>query len=248
MADQMVSSTGEVVTSDKSISRGPGLEVTTSTANSKEGVTAEKSVLGSTFLGGLFTAKGKESGSFLGTSADERIVEGKVEGKQIDKTDTNYGSMLGKRISGGLFGKDTYKVSSEMSGTGGDSAEYDTEVTKQEYKQLQELNKKGDVEGARKKLAEIKEARAQALAPSTLDVEGSVGRGSPILTGKDVAKTSTENADMERDASKGGSNNTVVSNNVSSNNTTKIVPMKANPRPEYTGSALDRYTSRIAVY
>ena len=67
--------------------------------------------------------------------------------------------------------------------------------------------------------------------------------------GSTVAQTSTENADMAREASgRGGANNTVVSNNVSSNNTTKIVPMKANPRPEYTGSALDRYTSRIAVY
>ena len=68
-------------------------------------------------------------------------------------------------------------------------------------------------------------------------------------TGKNVAQTSTENADMFREASgKGGANNTVVSNNVSSNNTTKIVPMKANPRPEYTGSSLDRYTNRITVY
>ena len=67
--------------------------------------------------------------------------------------------------------------------------------------------------------------------------------------GSEVAKTSTENADMTREASgKGGANNTVVSNNVSSNNTTKIVPMKANPRPEYTGSSLDRYTNRITVY
>jgi len=66
--------------------------------------------------------------------------------------------------------------------------------------------------------------------------------------GNMVAKTSTENADMGREASKGGANNTVVSNNVSSNNTTKIVPMKANPRPEYTGSSLDRYTNRISVY
>lgn len=64
-----------------------------------------------------------------------------------------------------------------------------------------------------------------------------------------VAKTSTENADMERDAKgKSGANNTVVSNNVSSNNTTKFVPMKASPRPEYTGSSLDRYTNRITVY
>ena len=67
--------------------------------------------------------------------------------------------------------------------------------------------------------------------------------------GKNVAQTSTENVDMAREASgKGGANNTVVSNNVSSNNTTKIVPMKANPRPEYTGSSLDRYTNRITVY
>jgi hypothetical protein len=66
--------------------------------------------------------------------------------------------------------------------------------------------------------------------------------------GSDVNKTSTENIDLSRGASGGGSNNTVVSNNVSSNNTTKIVPMKANPRPEYTGSSLDRYTNRITVY
>jgi len=66
--------------------------------------------------------------------------------------------------------------------------------------------------------------------------------------GSDVNRTSTENADMGREAGRGGANNTVVSNNVSSNNTTKIVPMKANPRPDYTGSSLDRYTNRITVY
>jgi hypothetical protein len=68
--------------------------------------------------------------------------------------------------------------------------------------------------------------------------------------GKDVSQTSTENRDMEREANtkSGGNGSTIVSNNVSSNNTTKIVPMKANPRPEYTGSSLDRYTNRITVY
>ena len=78
---------------------------------------------------------------------------------------------------------------------------------------------------------------------------GGVLKGGKISnTGKDVNRTSTENVDMGREAGKGGANNTVVSNNVSSNNTTKIVPMKANPRPEYTGSSLDRYTNRITVY
>jgi len=77
-----------------------------------------------------------------------------------------------------------------------------------------------------------------AVTPSTAPTPGAT-----------VAQTSTENADMEREASgQGGANNTVVSNNVSSNNTTKIVPMKASPRPEYTGSSLDRYTNRITVY
>ena len=249
MADQKVSSFKPVDLSNTAVSEGPGFNVATTTANAKQGITAEKSVLGSTFLGGLFTAKGKESGSFTGTSSDERVIEGKVEGRQIDQTDTKYGSMLGKRVSGGLFGKDTYKVSSEVSGTGGDSAEYDTEVTKHEYNQLQELNAKGDVEGARKKLASIKAAKAAALEPSGVDAMGNVTGAAPTATGKDVVQASTENKDMERDAKgKGGANNTVVSNNVSSNNTTKIVPMKASPRPEYTGSSLDRYTSRITVY
>jgi hypothetical protein len=68
-------------------------------------------------------------------------------------------------------------------------------------------------------------------------------------TGSEVAKTSTDNADMAREASgRGGANNTVVSNNVSSINTTKFVPMKLSPRAENTGSALDRYTSRITTF
>ena len=66
--------------------------------------------------------------------------------------------------------------------------------------------------------------------------------------GQTVAETSTENRDMERESSKGGGNNTIVSNNVSSNETTKFVPVAGSPRPEFTGSALDRYQSRIAVY
>ena len=78
-----------------------------------------------------------------------------------------------------------------------------------------------------------------AITPSTASTPGAT-----------VAQTSTENADMAREASSkpAGGGGTIVSNNVSSNNTTKIVPMKANPRPEYTGSALDRYTNRITVY
>ncbi|CAB5221857.1 hypothetical protein UFOVP242_109 [uncultured Caudovirales phage] len=67
--------------------------------------------------------------------------------------------------------------------------------------------------------------------------------------GRTVAGTSTENADMARESvGGGGGSNTIVSNNVNSTNTTKYVPMKASPRPEFSGSALDRYQNRIAVY
>lgn len=250
MADMNMSVSKESETRQISQSQGPGFNVTTTTSPFNKGIVGEKSILGSTTLGGIFTAKGKQSGKFLGTSSDERIVEGKVEGRQINQTDTKYGNMLGQRISGGLFSKDTYKVTSEMSGTGENSAEYDLEVSKGQYNELKELNRKGDVEGARKKLAEIKAKSAEnAEALNITSPEELVSGASPILKGKDVVQASTENKDMERDAKgRGGANNTVVSNNVSSNNTTKIVPMKANPRPEYTGSALDRYTSRIAVY
>lgn len=69
------------------------------------------------------------------------------------------------------------------------------------------------------------------------------------MAGRTVLNTSTENADMSRNAGTGTSGgNTIVSNNVNNTSTTKYVPMKASPRPEYTGSALDRYQSRIAVY
>jgi hypothetical protein len=85
----------------------------------------------------------------------------------------------------------------------------------------------------------------EKLKARGIDVEAHYNRPE---TGNEVNKTSTENIDLGRGANGGGGNNTVVSNNVSNNNTTKIVPMKANPRPEYTGSSLDRYNNRISVY
>ena len=75
-----------------------------------------------------------------------------------------------------------------------------------------------------------------------------VSASSSPSSGSTVAETSTENADMTREAAaKGGSNNTVVSNNVSSNSTNSFVPMKVTPRGEQ-GSSLNRYMDRTAVY
>lgn len=71
----------------------------------------------------------------------------------------------------------------------------------------------------------------------------------PVKAGQEVTKTTTENTDMTREASRsGGNSNTIVSNNVNNNNTTKFVPMRPTARPEFTGSALDRYTNKVSVY
>ena len=79
--------------------------------------------------------------------------------------------------------------------------------------------------------------------------EGMLKGGKVSKAGQEVAKTTTENTDMTREASRGGgNNNTIVSNNVNNNNTTKFVPMMPSARPEQTGSALDRFTNRISVY
>jgi hypothetical protein len=105
-------------------------------------------------------------------------------------------------------------------------------VTDEDYQQIPELQ------------AIKKEKDAEKLS-----LEAKIKPGLVSSVSSEVVKTSTENADMSREiGGRGGANNTVVSNNVSSNNTTKFVPMKSSPRAENTGSALDRYTSRITTY
>jgi hypothetical protein len=67
-------------------------------------------------------------------------------------------------------------------------------------------------------------------------------------TGADVATATTENTELNRETSRAKPSAPVIMNNSSSNNNTSYVPMKSTPRPEYTGSALDRYQSRISTY
>jgi hypothetical protein len=67
-------------------------------------------------------------------------------------------------------------------------------------------------------------------------------------TGADMATATTENTELNRETSRAKPSAPVIMNNSSSNNNTSYVPMKSTPRPEYTGSALDRYQSRISTY
>ena len=67
--------------------------------------------------------------------------------------------------------------------------------------------------------------------------------------GPEVAKASTENADLNREASRGTTNVTpIVSNSSSTNNNTSYVPVKPTPRNEKGGSALDRYQDRVSAF
>ena len=54
---------------------------------------------------------------------------------------------------------------------------------------------------------------------------------------------------MKNDMSaKGGSSQPIVMNNSSNNSTTKIMPMKADPRPSDRGSAYERHLERTSAY
>jgi hypothetical protein len=70
-----------------------------------------------------------------------------------------------------------------------------------------------------------------------------------VDTGAMVRQVSTENKDLERLTSQQQSTSApIVSTSVNNNNTTSFVPIKASPRPEFTGSALDRYQRGVTVY
>jgi hypothetical protein len=112
-----------------------------------------------------------------------------------------------------------------------------------------------DIREHRKQVGEIKSKKpdqnyldAAPAIKSDVKPDNYLAPAATTPVGAEVARTSTENADMSREAGKSGGNNTVVSNNISSNNTTKFVPMKPSPRPESQGSALDRYQNRVTVY
>jgi hypothetical protein len=194
-----------------------------------------------------FLAKTADTAKSIGSSVagffgfgGKADAPGKVTPKEtVDGRPAN-ATVIGD-VRGGLT-EDQFKYATSMQ-----SGKYKNSITDKDGKEIE-----GDVARI-KAMREGRDATNTTLSSSfetnpTPSTSAVVTPTKAAPVGTDVSKTSTENADMGREAGKGGANNTVVSNNVSSNNTTKIVPMKANPRPEYTGSSLDRYTNRITVY
>ena len=95
--------------------------------------------------------------------------------------------------------------------------------------------------------SQSKKETAGIPALSNVDPMGSSISVSPNA-GTQLNKLSTENKDMERDAVKAPAPAApIISNSVSNSDTTKYVPMRAAPRAD-SGSSLDRYMNRTAVY
>lgn len=234
-AEMLVSSKGEVGTKETTIDG----KVTTSETQT-QGVTAEKSLFGSKFLGGLISKKDQETGRFLTQGSEYSEQDGKAGTSKV-------GNLLGKRISGGLLGKDKYSVSLEGKDGG---AEYDTQVTKKEYMKLQNLAKEGKYDEAEALFKKYRDRRVEAEAavskPST--PEEMLTPVSAGAKGLSLVKDSAENKDLNREAGKSTAvSMPIISNNVNNTQTTKFVPMKAQPR-NANNSALDNYLGRIAVY
>ena len=85
--------------------------------------------------------------------------------------------------------------------------------------------------------------------PSVAPQQPSVRPSTPPAQGATMMNASAENADLQRAAGASSpSIQPVVSNNVNNTSTTSYVPMNSTPRPPTSGSALDRYLDRVAVY
>ena len=73
--------------------------------------------------------------------------------------------------------------------------------------------------------------------------------GGETKTSTELRGGSEENAAMKDEMAAGKNQSTpIVMNNVSNNNQTTYVPIKGEPRPGSRGSALDKYSDRVATY
>lgn len=151
LADQRV---GSVSTVNENQTSGQGM--VTTEQNQAQGITSKKSLFGSEFLGSLVSKKGLQTGSFSGTSSEQKSIESTTDSmmSSADNTTSKFRELFGERISGGLFGKDKYKVSA------GDGI--DTEISKDQYMKMQALVAKGDPESQKKASAMLEDIRKKS--------------------------------------------------------------------------------------
>jgi hypothetical protein len=174
-----------------------------------------------------------------------KVTGGNVKSSEFSITSTQSLETVtgGETTTKRVLTDDAKKAETELTGMSG-------KHTAERKQAVDKLKSEGKITGRfatdedYQKIPELKDLKAKQDAERSV-IAKRIDKG----TSTDVSKVSIDNATMrdEMSASRSDSS-TVVSNNISSNNTTKFVPMKSSPRAENTGSALDRYTSRITTY
>ena len=174
-----------------------------------------------------------------------KVTGGKVKSSEFSITSTQSVETVtgGETTTKRVLTDDAKKAEAELTGMS-------SKHTAERKQVVDKLKSEGKITGRfatdedYQQIPELKDLKAKQDAE-----RGVIAKRVDKGTSTDVSKVSIDNATMrdEMSASRSDSS-TVVSNNISSNNTTKFVPIKSSPRAENTGSALDRYTSRITTY
>jgi len=186
--DQFIGSKSSIKESETA-----GQGMVTTEQSQAQGITSKKSLFGSEFLGSLVSKKGLKTGGFLGTSSEQKSIESTTDSmmSSTDNTTSKFTEILGERISGGLFGKDKYKVST------GDGI--DTGISKTQYNKIQELVAKGDPESQKQAMAMVEDIRKRsadaAQFEGAYDISKSpeelVGQPTPVLAEKSTSPKSS---------------------------------------------------------
>ena len=211
----------------------------------RSGITSERSIFGSKLLGSLFSSKGQEIGSFLGSSEESKNFSAVGdEATSFNKS----GSIMGQRISSGsIFKSDKYSVT--------DDSDQKMDVSKSQYFKIQELAKEGKTEEAKKMMADIKMRREvnEEVAASIKSPEESLTPITPKMpsstAANDVKTGSMENVALrDETAATKNQSQPIISSSVNNMTKNNYMPTKAEPHPTNRGSALDRYLAKSSVY
>ena len=215
---------------------GSELQLRKASSASSEGVTNEtelnkaitssKSLFGSEFLGGLATKKGLTKEFSTGDTSISTEKDGQYTNERSDVT--------ARRISGGFFGRDKYKVTLDGE---------DVDVDKQYYSQIKGLLDAGKPKEAAALARHIRDQSQDLVLRSP---EETVTPMSPGASSLPVAlnQLSAENRDLGREETSAPVQPVIIqsNNNMASQN---FVPTPAQPRSQ---SSFARIQERNAAY
>jgi len=215
----------ELVGSKTSLDEKSDASGTSSTLS--QGITVEKSALGSSWLGRMIAGKGTQTESF--------VSESSTSGSNADGSDKEFKSAqtLGQRKSGGWFGKDEYSLTDPATGE-------QVSVDKSTYMKAKDIASKGGgdtaaISGLIAKDQAAKEAASMAPANTAM--------------GDQVYGASAETMNARDDlANKNTGGTAVVNAPTTVNNTTQQSSVIRSPIRNEENSLNRYYGSRMGVY